>query len=56
MTQLQEKRFELDNKDIRDKTVVGQNKLLNTKAKHDAHERYRAPETTSIYDVPIEGN
>ena len=51
MKQLHEKRFELDTKDIRDKTVSGQNKLMTKNAKTNANQRYREPEKASIYDL-----
>lgn len=49
--QLKQRRFEIDNRDIRVKTVSGQAKTSAKIAIRDANERYRAPETASIYDL-----
>ena len=56
MKKLHEKRFELDTKDIRDKTVSGQNKLMTKNAKTNANQRYREPEKASIYDLQTDNN
>ena len=50
--QLVDKRFVLDNKDIRTKTVAGQAFTKKQKEARDVDERYREPEVNSVYDLP----
>ena len=52
--QLLDKRFVLDNKDIRDKTVKGQAIFQKHQATRDIDQRYRYPELKSVYDYPTD--